>query len=78
MLLAEICKVMVLILSVMGFVDEDESCSGFNCRFLNNQVSQDKMEQNSPVTIRTIGLGGSAWQCMRSVSCELQAAGGRL
>lgn len=62
----------------MVFVDEDESCSSFNCWFLNNQVSQGKMERNSPVTMRTTGLGGSAWQCMRSVSCELQAAGGRL
>lgn len=36
------------------------------------------MEQNSFVTVITVGLVGRAWQSVRSLSCELHVAGGRL
>ena len=58
-------------------MDKDKSCSSFYCRFLNNQDSQGKMEQNSYVIMGTIGFGWRAWQYMRSLSCDLQAAGRR-
>ena len=79
-LLAESRKMTVLIpiLGVMCFVDKDESCSSFYCRFLNNRDSQGKLEQTSYVIMGTTGLGWRAWQYMRSLSCELQAAGRRL